>query len=169
MELKRLVIVAAAVSALLAGCAPTVTRMGYSAGAVAADSCRVALKKAWDFDSTKIKSLGSIEVGEASFARNCSEREILGLLRREACGLGANVVNITEEKRPDAASTCYRARADFLKITDSALLATVGSDSVYSGWKVEARVAMASERNSQTLVAALITGFVVGLLVAFLF
>lgn len=169
MNLTRFA-VAAVVLSIFTGCVPKVTRMGYEAGPVQIkDSCVIAIKKADDFDSSKVQKLGSIDVGEASMAKHCNEREILNLLRREACGLGANVVNITEEKRPDAASTCYRARADFLKITDSALLATVGSDSIYSDWKVEARVAMSQERNSQTLVAALITGFVVGMLVAFLF
>lgn len=42
--------------------------------------------------------------------------------------LGANVVNIIEEKRPDFLNPCYRVKAEFLKFNDAEFISSLQSD-----------------------------------------
>jgi hypothetical protein len=58
---------------------------------------------------------------------------VLGIFRKDACGLGADIVNIREEKQPSFWwSTCYRAKADLLRCKDKNFLAQIKSDPQYT-------------------------------------
>lgn len=47
---------------------------------------------------------------------NCQEDFVLAQFEQDACSVGANLINIIEERLPNIWSTCYRAKAE-LKIT----------------------------------------------------
>ena len=42
--------------------------------------------------------------------------------------LGADVVNIVEEKKPDFLNSCYRVKAEFLKFNDAEFISSLQSD-----------------------------------------
>jgi len=65
-------------------------------------------------DTTKFKKIGRIRLGDTGFSKKCNENDALQILKKEACLLGADVVNILGETRPDFWSTCYRVEAEFL-------------------------------------------------------
>lgn len=60
--------------------------------------------------------LGDGRFGDTGFSVRCDERMGLEMLRRRACGLGADAIRIVRDKRPDFVSTCYRATVEFYRL-----------------------------------------------------
>jgi len=56
---------------------------------------------------------------------------VLNQFRQEACALGADLINITDESRFDILSTCYRAKAEFLRFKDKEKVKCLASDPIY--------------------------------------
>jgi hypothetical protein len=96
-----------------------------------------------------LKKVGEIKLGDSGFSISCSEEQALGLLRKEACSLKANIVNIVEESRPDLLSSCYRCRAEFFINTDDNT--TYQNDNQYNSANVNTRVS--SDRTKNTFIA----------------
>ena len=154
---------AAAVGA--AGCSPAVNRKGYVAlNASDASSCRVAVKAGAAFGADEVEVLGQVEVGDTGFTTTCDEATMVSLLRAEGCSAGAQVVDLLEEKRPDMASTCYRARARLLRFRDPARAATTTDDPRFAAQVVQARAKSDSSSQSGLIWSAVIAGVVVGVL-----
>ena len=109
---------------VLAGCAMGIKRQGYDAGVFeaggASSDCRVLIEKEASFPENEIEVLGKVDVYDAGFSIKCDEFTVLEILRKEACALGANLINITEDNSPDDWSTCYRVKAELLRTKISA-------------------------------------------------
>lgn len=58
------------------------------------------------------KQVGSIRIKDGGFKMRCGYEQTMEEARNKAREQGANIVKITQLKRPDALSTCYRLRAD---------------------------------------------------------
>ncbi|HEY4788630.1 MAG TPA: hypothetical protein VIH57_21415, partial [Bacteroidales bacterium] len=86
----------------------------------------------------------------------------LEILKNEGCALHADIVNITEEIRPDAWSSCYRCRAEFLKYKNSGT--KIISDETYKSENVNNRVSQDRSRNTAMAIGAAVIGFVIGFL-----
>ncbi|AWO01161.1 hypothetical protein DLD77_05380 [Chitinophaga alhagiae] len=61
---------------------------------------------------TSAKHIGNIRIKDGGFKMRCGYEQTMEEARNKARSQGANIVKITQLKRPDALSTCYRLRAD---------------------------------------------------------
>lgn len=80
----------------------------------------------------KAKKLGSIKMGDA-MRFNCGFDKTLEALKEKAAEKHGNLISITEIKKPDVWSTCYRMKADVYYIHDTTglrYLARAKSDSI---------------------------------------
>lgn len=59
------------------------------------------------------KKIGSTKFGESGFSVNCSLDYVLDNARKIAKDYGADVVKITNHKRPNLWSTCHRLTVDY--------------------------------------------------------
>ncbi len=147
---------------LLFGCAAAVKRQGYSVvnSQIVAD-CKVLILGYEPFDPNRMELLGSIEMYDTGFSLYCDEEYVLRKMKEEACALGADIVNITDEKQPDFWSTCYRAKADFIRFKNREEAALIESDPHYDPVKVRER-SQETWRRVQAAISAGIMGGTVG-------
>ena len=119
----------------LFGCNASITRRGYSINELQTSSppCPdIIIKKNASIADDVASVVGRIEAKDSGFSTACSEAYVLGIFRKDACALGAHIINITEETQPNFWSTCYRAKADLLKCKDKSVLALIKSDPQYA-------------------------------------
>lgn len=141
-------------SIIICGCNASITRKGYVLPEVQTNllPCKnIAIQSYSRFSPDEAVSIGEITASDTGVSLYCSEEEIISIFRKDACAMGANIVNIIEETRPNFLSTCYRATAELLKITNPALLAEIKSDSRYSPERVRERSIITHTRNTGAL------------------
>lgn len=113
--LRRIAVTTAAVALLLSACAPsTYLRRDHEFDSLPPACCPLLL--AMD-DAVPPGALlvGEVRYGEAGFSTDCSYAENMERVRQQACGLGADVVQITAQNFPNFVSTCYRVRASLYR------------------------------------------------------
>ena len=120
----------------LTGCASVMTRYGYDLQSIpnrnAHLGCSIPIKRDFRYNKDEAEILGSIKAGDTGFSLECGKGYVLGIFRQEACALGADLINITYERGLDLWSSCYRAKADFLRLKDREKVKTLESDVAYS-------------------------------------
>jgi len=145
-----------------AGCSASIRRHGYAVpeGQPRAD-CAMPIRNDPTLDLSGFDVVGRIEAGDGGFSTDCDEEVVLREFARDACHLGADLINVTEEKRPDFWSTCYRAKADFLrrKDRDGPPLA---SDEKYAPRDVHERAQETHRRNRDVILNGAAAGVVGG-------
>jgi len=73
--------------------------------------------------------------------------------------LGADVINITQEKQPNPlTSTCYRAKAEFLRFKNREKAKNLVSDAKYAPEAIIERSAKFSKRNKEVMAGAVLGG-----------
>jgi hypothetical protein len=92
------------------------------------------------FDPNRMERLGSIGIN-GGLSLHCDEGRVLQEMKEEACALGTDTVNITDEQFP-----CYSAKADFIRLKNREELALVKPDPHYDPSKIQER----QERWSKT-------------------
>lgn len=152
---------------LVSGCAVGISRTGYKlpAGQTTGDlpQHRIVIQYQVKYDTNDVEVLGSIHAYDTGFSTDCNEARVLDIFCREGAMLGADVVDITEEHQPNPlTSTCYRARATFLRYKDREKAKHLVSDARYSPEAVAKRVAAAHKHNEEALVGAVAGGVVGG-------
>ncbi len=119
----------------LTGCASAITRYGYNLQDIPQkDSyvgCDIPIKRNFQYKKDGVEILGSIKAGDTGFSVKCGKAYVLGVFQQEACALKADLINITDESGFDILSTCYRAKADFLRFKDREKAKNLESDPVY--------------------------------------
>ncbi|MBY0066917.1 hypothetical protein [Empedobacter falsenii] len=61
------------------------------------------------------KKIGNTKFGDSGFSTDCDFNSNLIKARQIARENGANIVKVTESKKPDLWSSCYRMKIDFYK------------------------------------------------------
>lgn len=80
--------------------------------------------------------------------------------------LGADVIDITEEHQPNPlTSTCYRARATFLRFNDREKARNLVSDAKYAPNLIIERSAKFSKRNQEVIAGSVLGGLLGALIV----
>jgi hypothetical protein len=151
---------------ILYGCSANVARYGYKLNQTEViPECSTPIKLKAEFDQSEVKKLGSIKVYDANLvSKNCDEESVLTIAKRDACHLGADVINITRENQPDYFwSVCYRIKADFLKFNDPQQAETIESDPQYEWRKVQKRGAISRRKGKQAYGMAVGAGVAGGL------
>jgi hypothetical protein len=137
---------------IISGCSHRIVRSGYSKTNSEYSNCDVIIKKQMDIPPS-LKKVGEIKLGDSGVSISCSEEHALALLRKEACSLKANIINIVQESRPDLLSSCYRCKAEFYINTD--VNTSYQTDSQYNSSNVNSRVTDDHIRNTFIVVGAI--------------
>src|SRR5664279_3259857 len=108
---------------LLSGCAAGIKRTGYQLppGQTSKELPKrpIAIQCDVHYQTNDVDVLGSIQAYDTGLSTDCDEAVVLDTFCREGNLLGADVINITQEKQPNPwTSTCYRAKAEFLRFKD---------------------------------------------------
>jgi hypothetical protein len=122
------------VISLLMGCASKITRSGYSLqdeDQYKNFGCNVAIKKDFVYNKDDVETLGEIKAGDSGFSFDCGKKYVLSLFKKEACALSADLINIIYERNIDLWSSCYRAKAQFLRFKDREKAQNLESDAAY--------------------------------------
>lgn len=147
----------------ISSCSHRIVRKGYARSTASNGNCEVSIKK--DFEVTEnFTKLGDIKLGESGFSARCTEEHAMEILKREACALDADLVNITREVRADIMSSCYRCSATFYKATNAENKVAVASDARYDNKNVEKRVRRDRNTNTGWIIAGIVTGVVLAVL-----
>ena len=127
---------------LFSGCTHRIVRTGYDVNkSDYKESTAAIIREGEPIDTIAVK-VGEIKLGDSFFANSCSEDYAINILKNESSALNADLIVITEEKRPEISSYCYRCRAEFYKFTVMDTL--IASDQFYSPDKIRERVAKAN-------------------------
>lgn len=116
------------------GCSSTMTRYGYNLQNLLINKdaqCAIPIKKNFPYIKDEVEILGSIKAGDSGLSVKCGEAYVLRQFLQEACALGADLINIIDESRFDVLSTCYRAKAEFLRFKDKGKSKNLVSDPLY--------------------------------------
>ena len=100
---------------LFSSCSYDIVRKGYKPIDETAINCEIIIKKDTIISDTIAKKIGTVKLHDGGFTVKCSEDLAVKMLKKEACSINADIIVITEERRPDILSSCYRCNADFYK------------------------------------------------------
>lgn len=100
---------------ILAGCASTVKTNILNKEAALTTNDKVAFLDVNHKIPENSKKIGSAKFGDSGFSIDCDFNSNLIKARQIARENGANIVKVTESKKPDLWSTCYRMKVDFYK------------------------------------------------------
>ena len=147
---------------LVSGCAAGISRTGYklpeNQSAKSLERCPIAIRLNANCDSNEIIVLGSIREYDTGFSTYCDEAYVLDMFCKEGCMLGADLINIKEEKEPSLWSTCYRAKAQFLRFKDRAKVTGLLSDAKYAPNLIIERSIKSNKRTTELIVASVLAG-----------
>ncbi|HUI92339.1 MAG TPA: hypothetical protein VLX68_08860 [Chitinivibrionales bacterium] len=165
----KYVLISFAILLLGIGCTHIVIRNGYKYDNNKKNSnCNVNVVKNVRIDSTSVKIIGRVKVGDSGFSFACGEDDAIEIFRKEACNCGADVVNIIEERRPDFLSSCYRATALLIKSNfqdSSEFKKELKSNSVDS-IELKERVNKDHTKNATIITSSILGGILGGILAA---
>ena len=147
-----------ALIAVASGCAPRITRTGYSDSVSASDDCDAIIVRDWNSPGQLV---GTVAVGDTGFSTNCGEARVLSILQQEACRARANVVVISEEKPPSLRSTCYRVTAKLIRTGEA--VASSGGEVTPDDPAVRERDEVSRKRTRALIVSGVVAGVVGGL------
>lgn len=123
MIIKLLFLSSLIVSLLtLYGCGYKIERTNYEKKDTVIDCDVIIYRNAIFRENKDFQYIGSINLEEAGFSSNCSEEDAIAILKKEACSINANVINITDILLPGYSSSCYRCTAVFYKVEKPNLL-----------------------------------------------
>jgi hypothetical protein len=157
-----LLMVLCCIFTLASGCAAGISRIGYQLpqGKTPKDlqRCPIAIQCNVQYDTNDVAVLGSIHAYDTSVSIDCDEAYVLDIFCREGCMLGADLINITEENQPDLWSSCYRARAQFLRFKDREKVNGLLSNAKYAPNLIIGRSAKSNKRNIEVITGAVVAG-----------
>ena len=152
---------------VLASCASTIGREGYKLDGFAGrekDCANIIVIKSLNYNPELVEIVGKISASDSGFSVTCSEEYVIENFKKDACAVGADLINITKESHPDFWSTCYRAKAELLRIKDREMLSKLKSDAKYSDKNISTR-SKYTECMNKGIIAAGALGGVIGALI----
>lgn len=144
-----------------ASCSHRIDRIGYQISKSDNLNCELIVVKFMP-QSDSLQKIGEIKLGDTGFSVSCSEAHAIEILKNEACAIHADLINITEENRPDLWSSCYRCKAEFYKTNLSTPQPTTSSD--YKPEKIQTRVKDDKKNNTVVIILAAVLGYTLGYL-----
>ena len=88
---------------LLLGCSTGIERTGYTLEEVEhfeeSSQCHIKIKKDANLTGYEFRLMGQAKVFDTQFSMKCDEAYVFSLLKKEACALSADLINITSESR----------------------------------------------------------------------
>ena len=113
--IKRFILLTAAATFIF-NCAHQLTR-NYEVPSLVnqGNECNPRIVKKKNLIGLGAEYLGEIKLDDSGFSASCSEEKAIEILKKEACLLNSNLINITEEIYPRI-SSCYRCVAEFYRV-----------------------------------------------------
>ncbi|MCV9386852.1 hypothetical protein [Reichenbachiella ulvae] len=145
---------------LLSSCSYKITRHGYQEGNSNYPPCDIVIQKNTTIPDSIAYKVGEVELKDTGFTIVCNEVEAINILKEDACSLQANLIVITEERRPNMWSSCYRCKAEFYQITSSDFALMEDKYSVYHSEEISKRVTKDRGKNTSAFILSCITGAV---------
>jgi hypothetical protein len=149
----------------LIGCAAGIKRTGYTQEEIEHfndySNCHIKIKKEANLDGYDFRLMGKVKVYDTEFSMDCDEEYVFSLLRNEACALGADLINITNEKPPNFWSTCYQVEVELLKILNEEQASKIVSDPHYEWSLIQERGAK-GRKKQKTRFSGAVTGGAIG-------
>lgn len=71
------------------------------------------------------KFIGEVKIGDSGFSTNCGYLKVIGEVKLTAKKSGANLVHLTEVRKPNFASTCYRIKAKLYRNLNQEVLSNL--------------------------------------------
>ena len=144
-------------------CGYRIVRTGYDIKKSDHKYCDIIIKKNAVMLDSLVEKVGEVKLGETGFTSSCSEANAILILKGEGCAIGAELINITEENRPDLWSSCYRCKATFYKFKTPREEIDIHNDTTYDSEKVAERVGKDRKKNVGVYVGSFLIGVVLGL------
>jgi hypothetical protein len=167
---KLTVSVVALVVLCLSGCSAGISRYGYELQNINNSKpiveCNPWIKDNAKYEKDEVAVLGKIEAYDTGASITCDEAYILDIFRNDACALYADVINITEERYPNFWSSCYRAKAEFLRLKSKDNPYLLYSDAKYAPHLIAARSKETAERTERAIKAGVMGGISSGLIMS---
>lgn len=123
---------------LFSACTNRIVRTGYDVNKSDYKESTAAIIRAGEHIDTIAVKVGEIKLGDSFFAISCSEDYAINILKNEGSALNADLIVITEEKKPGVSNHCYRCRAEFYKFTEKGTRIT--TNQFYDPDKIRVRV-----------------------------
>ena len=150
------------------GCAVGIERTGFKLQnkqeGQNLQNCNIAIKYQMAYDTENIQVLGTIKSYEQGASIKCGEIDVLSIFVYDACSIGANVVNILEEKHPNVWSTCYRAKAELLKFKNEVEAKRIRTDEKYSPSNLAFRAKLDEEQFKRRISGGIEAGIMGGII-----
>ena len=151
---------------LLLGCAAGIKRTGYTVEEIELfndySNCHIKIKKEASLNGFDYRLMGKVKVYDTEFSMDCDEEYVFSLLRNEACALGSDLINITDERPPNFWSTCYQVEVELIKILDEEQAATIISDPYYEWTLIQERGAKGRKNQNARFSGAVMGGAIGG-------
>ena len=113
---KNVLLLILMVAMLETGCTYVIRRKGYRLSPEKSSSeCSLVFCKNAEITTDCDSIIGTVKLKDSGFSHHCSEADAVAILKNEGCAVGADVINVIDEERPDLSSTCYRVKAQLLK------------------------------------------------------
>lgn len=72
--------------------------------------------------------IGDLKVGDSGFSTDCGYSKVIDDAKKTARKSGANLIYLTEVKKPNLASTCYRIKAKLYKNLNSEVITQIAEN-----------------------------------------
>ena len=69
--------------------------------------------------------IGDLKIGDSGFSTDCGYTKVMDDAKNMAKNSGANLIHLTEVKKPSSGSTCYRIKAKLYRNLNQELLANI--------------------------------------------
>lgn len=139
MQMYKIILLFSLIS--FCGCVAGISRQGYKLEDTknkSLSSCDLVIKKKYVYNKDAVDILGKINSYDTGLSVTCNQDYVLSIFCEEACALGADILNIIEEKTSDIWSSCYRAKAEFLRLKDRQKIEELkNSEQYYPGFVAE--------------------------------
>jgi|TARA_B110000977_G_C10711094_1_gene351316 hypothetical protein len=145
-------------------CSHRVLRTGYQVKKSNYKNCDIIIKKKTELSDTLALKIGEIKLRDFGISIACSEEHAIKILKNEACTIGADIIIITNENRPDLWSSCYRCKAEFYKYKALQPKKTIYNDFRYDPQEVKNRVSKDRKQNTIVAIGSVLAGILFGLL-----
>lgn len=141
---------------VFSSCSHRIVRTGYDIKKSDHVECDVLIKKDTVVSADIATQVGEVKLGETGFSVACSEKHAIKILKGEACAINADLIIITEEKRADFWSSCYRGRAKFYRFNENTGNSALKSDDDFDPKNVKKRVK--KDRAKTVVITAVLAG-----------
>ncbi len=96
----------------LSGCSPKISSNFTNPQSTLSSNEKVAFLDVEDPLPENLIKIGALKFQDSGFSTDCSFNSLLNKARIEARKNGANIVKVTNKKKPDLWSSCYRLKID---------------------------------------------------------